>query len=81
MKIFIAGASGVLGRRMLKQFVARGHSAIGLVRSMKAETAVREAGGEPTSRCPICDAMGFSGYCVCVRGLGHVSTVSDVCEE
>jgi 2-alkyl-3-oxoalkanoate reductase len=47
MKIFIAGASGVLGRRLVKQFVSRGHSAIGLVRSAKAETAVREAGGEP----------------------------------
>ena len=47
MKIFIAGASGVLGRRLVKQFVARGHSAIGLVRSAKAETAVREAGGDP----------------------------------
>ena len=47
MKIFIAGASGVLGRRLVKQFAARGHSPIGLVRSAKAETAVREAGGEP----------------------------------
>jgi nucleoside-diphosphate-sugar epimerase len=47
MKVFIAGASGVLGRRLIRQFVARGHSVIGLVRSPKAESAVREAGGEP----------------------------------
>jgi len=47
MKVFIAGASGVLGRRLVRQFVARGHSAIGQVRSTKAESAVREAGGEP----------------------------------
>jgi 2-alkyl-3-oxoalkanoate reductase len=47
MKVFIAGASGVLGRRLVRQFAARGHSVIGLVRSAKAETAVREAGGEP----------------------------------
>jgi nucleoside-diphosphate-sugar epimerase len=47
MKVFIAGASGVLGRRLVRQFTARGHSAIGLVRSPKAENAVREAGGEP----------------------------------
>ena len=47
MKVFIAGASGVLGRRLVRQFVARGHSAIGQVRSAKAESAVREAGGEP----------------------------------
>jgi len=47
MKVFIAGASGVLGRRLARQFVARGHSVIGQVRSAKAESAVREAGGEP----------------------------------
>jgi nucleoside-diphosphate-sugar epimerase len=47
MKIFIAGASGVLGRRLVRQFVARGHSVIGLVRTPKAESTVREAGGEP----------------------------------
>src|SRR6202158_5019556 len=47
MKLFIAGASGVLGRRLVRQFVARGHSVIGQVRSTKAESAVRESGGEP----------------------------------
>ncbi len=47
MKVFIAGASGVLGRRLVRQFVARGHTVIGQVRSAKAESAVREAGGEP----------------------------------
>src|SRR5882672_6046160 len=47
MKVFIAGASGVLGRRLVRQFVARGHSGIGLARSPKSESAVSEAGGEP----------------------------------
>lgn len=47
MRVFIAGASGVLGRRLVRQFLARGHSVIGQVRSAKAESAVREAGGEP----------------------------------
>jgi 2-alkyl-3-oxoalkanoate reductase len=47
MRVFIAGASGVLGRRILRQMVARGHSVIGQVRSPKAELAVKEAGGEP----------------------------------
>jgi nucleoside-diphosphate-sugar epimerase len=46
MKVFIAGASGVLGRRLVRQFAARGHSVIGQVRSPKAESAVKEAGGE-----------------------------------
>jgi nucleoside-diphosphate-sugar epimerase len=47
MNVFIAGASGVLGRRLVRQFVARGHLVVGQVRSAKAESAVREAGGEP----------------------------------
>jgi nucleoside-diphosphate-sugar epimerase len=47
MKVFIVGASGVLGRRLVRQFVMRGHSVVGQVRSPKAESAVREAGGEP----------------------------------
>jgi nucleoside-diphosphate-sugar epimerase len=46
MKVFIAGASGVLGRRLVRQLLARGHSVVGQVRSAKAESAVREAGGE-----------------------------------
>jgi nucleoside-diphosphate-sugar epimerase len=47
MKVFIAGASGVLGRRLVRQFVARGYSVVGQVRSAKAESTVREAGGDP----------------------------------
>ena len=47
MKIFIAGASGVLGRRLVQQFVARGHAVVGQVRSAKAEAAVRAEGGDP----------------------------------
>jgi nucleoside-diphosphate-sugar epimerase len=47
MKVFIAGASGVLGRRLIRQLTARGHSVIGQVRSVKAESVVKAAGGEP----------------------------------
>ncbi len=46
MRVFIAGASGVLGRRMVRQFTARGHSVIGLARSPKSEISVKDAGGE-----------------------------------
>jgi nucleoside-diphosphate-sugar epimerase len=47
MKVFIAGASGVLGRRLVNRLVARGHSVIGQVHSAKGELAVKQAGGEP----------------------------------
>jgi nucleoside-diphosphate-sugar epimerase len=46
MKIFIAGATGVLGRRLIGQFRARNHSVIGLVRSSQGEQIVQSFGGE-----------------------------------
>ena len=47
MRAFVAGASGVLGRRVVRQLVSRGHSVVGLVRSDASETTVRSTGGEP----------------------------------
>lgn len=46
MKIFIAGATGVLGRGLIRQFRARGHHVLGLVRSQQGEQTVRSLGGE-----------------------------------
>jgi nucleoside-diphosphate-sugar epimerase len=46
MQIFIAGATGVLGRRLLRQFRERGHRVVGLARSEKNEAIIRELGGE-----------------------------------
>lgn len=46
MKIFIAGATGVLGRRLIRQFRERGHSVIGMARNAKNETTIRSLGGE-----------------------------------
>lgn len=47
MRVFIAGASGVLGRRITRQLVAKGHWVIGLARSPNSENAVTTAGGVP----------------------------------
>ncbi len=46
MKIFIAGATGVLGRRLIQQFRARGHSVLALVQSPNGEQVVQSLGGE-----------------------------------
>lgn len=46
MKVFIAGATGVLGRRLVGQFVERGHAVVGLVRGERGRRAVEAAGGE-----------------------------------
>src|SRR2546421_1977844 len=47
MRVFLAGASGVLGRRIVRQLVARGHTTVGLVRTDASERTVRSLGAEP----------------------------------
>ncbi len=47
MKVFVAGATGVLGRRLLAQLRARGHKVLGLVRSIEGDRIVRSLGAEP----------------------------------
>jgi 2-alkyl-3-oxoalkanoate reductase len=46
LKVFIAGATGVLGKRLLQQFRERGHSVIGMARNAKNEDTIRKFGGE-----------------------------------
>lgn len=46
MRVFIAGATGVLGRRLIQQFRAQGDTVICLVRSAVGERVVTSLGGE-----------------------------------
>lgn len=47
MKVFVAGGTGVLGRRFVPALVARGDEVTVLVRSAAKEEAVRRAGARP----------------------------------
>ena len=47
MKIFIAGASGAIGRELVPQLVARGHQVVGTTRSAAKTGALRALGAEP----------------------------------
>ena len=47
MRVFVAGATGVLGRRIVQRLAARRHAVVGLGRSDAGEHAVRSLGGEP----------------------------------
>jgi len=46
VRVFIAGATGVLGRRLVRQFCARGDTVVALVRSSAGEQTVASLGGE-----------------------------------
>jgi len=47
MKIFVAGATGVLGRTLVPQLVARGHEVVGMTRSGSKQDLVRSLGARP----------------------------------
>jgi nucleoside-diphosphate-sugar epimerase len=47
MRVFVAGATGVLGRSLLPMLVADGHEVTGMTRSPEKVQALRAAGAEP----------------------------------
>jgi nucleoside-diphosphate-sugar epimerase len=47
MKVFAAGATGVLGRHLVPQLVARGHEVVGMTRSASKQDLVRSLGARP----------------------------------
>lgn len=47
MKLFIAGATGVLGKRVVKRLIAGGHQVTGLSRSAANHAWLKEQGAEP----------------------------------
>ncbi len=53
MRIFLAGASGVLGVRLVPLLVAEGHAVAGMTRSPGKTAALRALGAEPV----VCDVF------------------------
>src|ERR1700744_4119200 len=47
MKVFVAGASGALGKVLVPQLVARGHEVVGMTRSASKQDLVRGLGARP----------------------------------
>jgi nucleoside-diphosphate-sugar epimerase len=47
MKVFVAGATGVLGRALVPQLVARGHEVVGMTRTASKEDLLRSLGASP----------------------------------
>jgi 2-alkyl-3-oxoalkanoate reductase len=47
MKIFVAGATGALGRALVPDLVARGHEVVGMTRSASKQDLVRSLGARP----------------------------------
>jgi nucleoside-diphosphate-sugar epimerase len=47
MKVFVAGATGVLGRELVPRLVTRGHEVVGMTRSASKQDLVRSLGARP----------------------------------
>jgi nucleoside-diphosphate-sugar epimerase len=47
MKVFVAGATGVLGRALVPQLVAQGHEVVGMTKSQSKKDLVRSLGARP----------------------------------
>ncbi|MBK8294983.1 MAG: NAD(P)-dependent oxidoreductase [Solirubrobacterales bacterium] len=53
MKVFVAGATGAIGRPLVRQLVAAGHDVTGTTRSESRAGAIESAGAKPI----VCDAL------------------------
>ena len=47
MKVFVAGATGVLGRELVPQLVARGHEVVGMTQTASKQDLLRSLGARP----------------------------------
>ncbi len=47
MRVFVAGASGAVGTRLVRQLIERGHEVVGTSRSSQKAERLRAAGAEP----------------------------------
>lgn len=77
MRLFVAGATGVLGRRIVAECTDRGHEVVGLTRDEAGDAVVRGAGGTP-HRGDILDPQslrdGAAGAAVLVHAATNIPT-------
>jgi nucleoside-diphosphate-sugar epimerase len=65
MRIFLAGATGVLGRRIVPLLVAEGHTVTGLTRSPDQAEYLRSLGAAPV----ICDVFDSDAFTAAVSSF------------
>jgi nucleoside-diphosphate-sugar epimerase len=63
VKVFVAGAGGAIGRRLVPALVGAGHSVVGMIRSPEKSDAIREWGAEPV----VADALDEQAVTEAVR--------------
>jgi nucleoside-diphosphate-sugar epimerase len=66
MRVFLAGASGVIGMRLIPLLVRDGHEVAGMTRSPGKTAALRELGAEPV----VCDVFDAGALARAVTAFG-----------
>jgi nucleoside-diphosphate-sugar epimerase len=74
MKVFVAGASGVIGRPLVRQLVAARHEVTGMTSKAENAAAVEAAGATAV----VCDALDAEAVEVAVRDAGPEVVISQL---
>src|SRR5437762_14299487 len=76
MRVFVAGASGVIGVRLVPLLVAAGHAVAGMTRSPRKVEALDDLGAEPV----VCDAFDAGALRAVVVGFQPDAVVNELPE-
>jgi nucleoside-diphosphate-sugar epimerase len=74
MRVFVAGASGVIGVRLVPLLVAAGHEVAGMTRSPRKLEMLRDLGAEPL----VCDAFDAAALRAVVVGFQPEAIVNEL---
>ncbi|HET8698243.1 MAG TPA: NAD-dependent epimerase/dehydratase family protein [Gammaproteobacteria bacterium] len=80
MRIFLAGATGLIGRRLVPLMVADGHAVAGMTRTSSKVDELRAAGAEPV----VCDLFDAGSVAAAIRDFRPdivVHQVTDLPDE
>lgn len=80
MRIFLAGASGVIGVRLVPLLLAAGHEVAGMTRSPGKVKALRELGAEPVV-CDVYDAAALTEAVTAYRPEMVMHQLTDLPDE
>ena len=76
MQIFVTGASGFIGRAVVPELVAAGHTVVGLVRSDASGDAIKQLGATP-HRGDLDDLTGLGEAASAADGVVHLANKHD----
>jgi 2-alkyl-3-oxoalkanoate reductase len=74
MRVFLAGATGAIGRPLVRMLIEDGHQVTAMTRSTAKARELRDAGAEPA----IADALDADAVMACVRGARPEAVVNQL---